>query len=206
MILVMKPTTDISETDYKVLDISWISDYPDEREYLLFDHKMEIETWILSSDYDEHYHYYHNTLTKNKILKAPIGHRSYNKQIKIPKQLTNLKSLISQNDINSDENINHIVDFHIKRLSRQERIDLFIWLYNFAKDYKTANNRRPPRFDQSINANIHRIIQKIDEIIVSPNIVIKAIKQLTRESGEDISVDYVRNILYAYFILDDSNI
>ena len=75
MILVMKPETNISHTDYTVLDISWISDYPDEREYLLFDHKIDIETWILSSDYDQYYHYYHSTLIKTIVKEHQIIHQ-----------------------------------------------------------------------------------------------------------------------------------
>ena len=66
MIIVMKPDT--SRTQYKVLDISWISDYPDEREYLMFDHKIDIDTWVSSSDYDQNYHYYHSTLTKDTTV------------------------------------------------------------------------------------------------------------------------------------------
>ena len=55
MIMVLKPS---EKSKFKVLDISWISDYPDEHEYLIFDHTdLQITNIIAASDYDEYYHY-----------------------------------------------------------------------------------------------------------------------------------------------------
>merc|ERR1712083_315699 len=76
---------------YRVVDISWISDYPDEKEYLIFDHDVEIESVVLSSDYDRHYHYYHSVLEKNDRIartQAPSGHISYESQNRIFEHLS----------------------------------------------------------------------------------------------------------------------
>jgi len=48
MILVLRPKS----SRYRVVDISWSNDYPDEKEYLIFDHNVEIESVVLSCDYD----------------------------------------------------------------------------------------------------------------------------------------------------------
>ncbi|MCP3659975.1 MAG: hypothetical protein GY830_06525, partial [Bacteroidetes bacterium] len=83
-----------------VLDVSWISDYPDEIEYLMFNASIELRTWILSSDYDQHYHYYRALFKKNlKKLKAPSGHLSYENQIKVLPRLKKLKACIEKVNI-----------------------------------------------------------------------------------------------------------
>ena len=210
MILVIKPCTEIGQgkqqTDYKVLDISWISDYPDEREYLLFDHKIEIETWILSSDYDQFYHYYHNTLAKNKLLRGPCGHRSYQEQLKIPKFLTKLKFLTTEVKIipnhnnNSKQNkIKQNVDFGKEGLPKQEKIELLIWIFNFAKEYKYSQ-KRPSKYDQSLNANIQHVMKQIHEVCVPPNIVVEFMQQLRLTSQETLSAYYIRNVLNEFFL------
>ncbi len=67
LVLIINPST------YTPLDISWLSDYADEKEYLLFDHDIELETWILASDYDEFYDYYHSVFIHHKNVKPPTG-------------------------------------------------------------------------------------------------------------------------------------
>ncbi|MCP3659706.1 MAG: hypothetical protein GY830_05040, partial [Bacteroidetes bacterium] len=82
------------------LDISWISDFPAEREYLMFNSSIELRTWVLSSDYDQHYHYYHALFIKNlKKLKVPSGHLSYENQIKVLPRLKKLKACIEKVNI-----------------------------------------------------------------------------------------------------------
>ena len=66
------------------MDISWLSDYPEE--YLLFDHEVNIESWI-SSDYDQYYIII--IIINKKIINGPLGHRSYEIKGKIPKYLIN---------------------------------------------------------------------------------------------------------------------
>jgi hypothetical protein len=55
MILAIKPS---ATSVYHSLDMSFISDFPNEKEFLLFDHDIEIETRILSTDFDRYYYYY----------------------------------------------------------------------------------------------------------------------------------------------------
>eukprot|EP01083_Nonionella_stella_P097075 272897_1 len=51
MVLAFKPETDLKLTKYKMLDLSWISSFPQEQEYLLFDHAIEIQsTMALGGD------------------------------------------------------------------------------------------------------------------------------------------------------------
>ena len=48
-ILVLRPKRD---DIFRVMDISWISDYPNEKEYLISDHTVGVECVISSSDYE----------------------------------------------------------------------------------------------------------------------------------------------------------
>eukprot|EP01084_Bolivina_argentea_P268070 455222_1 len=157
MILVMKPETDLTRTKYKVLDISWISDYPDEREYLLFDHTIEIETWILTSDFDEFYHYYHNILANGKRMIQPGNHTSYEKQKQSPKHLNQLKELVDEVEIKSKKSSEIMykqnVEFKNKDLSETNKIDLLIWIFECALAYKYGP-KKPSKYEQSLNANL----------------------------------------------------
>jgi len=208
MILVMKPEIDLNKTPFKVLDISWISDYPDEREYLLFDHKIDIETWILSTDYDQYYHYYHATLTNKKTVKGPSGHLSYQNQKKIPKHLTKLKQLIETVEIKSNRNNNNEknkvllkknIEFKKKGLEDQEKIDLLIWMFQFALDYKYGR-KNPSKYDKSLNANIQHIMKHIHIMQVPPKIVTQFMEQLRAKYQKEMSAYFIRSVFNEYFI------
>ncbi len=97
-ILVLKP----KPSKYKVLDISWISDYPDEREYILLDHNVEVIDIILSSDYDQYYHFYHDTLMKSKKLKSPIAMLSNQTRRKVWQEYLPLLKELIKNHIQKD--------------------------------------------------------------------------------------------------------
>eukprot|EP01084_Bolivina_argentea_P059750 109155_1 len=214
MILVMKPERDRNYTKYKVLDISWISDYPDEREYLLLDHKIEIETWILSSDYDQFYHFYHNTLTKRKKIKEPIGHLSYENQKKIPKQLTKLKKLIDEVEIpikykqapdgkgkkkKKLRQFKQNIEFKKNALTENEKIDLLIWMFQFALGYKYGK-KKPSKYDQSLNANIQHVMKQIHTMQVPPEMVTKFMDKLRIKYNKELSAYFIRSVLNEYFI------
>ena len=57
MILVLKP----KPSKYRMLPIDWLSKY-DETEFLIFDQEVEIQSVVLSSDYDQRKDYYHHVL------------------------------------------------------------------------------------------------------------------------------------------------
>jgi len=105
MVLVLRPKRTLTETNrFRVLDISWISDYPDEKEYLIFDQEVEVECVILSAEYDRHYHYYHNVLGKNDKKSSgtrPFNALSYDEQSDRTKYLDVLNKLKSEDSKHS---------------------------------------------------------------------------------------------------------
>lgn len=216
MILVIRPERNPRSTKFRVLDISWISDYPDEREYLLLDHKILIETWILSSDYDQYYHFYHNTLTKRKVINAPIGHLSYAKQKKIGRQLTKLKTLIDEVEIKPKKNdqpklfdvskkkkpmrkFKQNIEFKKDSLKDNEKIDLLVWMFEFALSYKYGKTK-PTKYDQSLNANIQHVMKQIHTMQVPPKIVTEFMEELRRKYEKELSAYFIRSVLNEFFI------
>ena len=132
-----------------MLNISWINDYSYEREYLLLAHKIDIERWILSLDYDQCYHYYYSTLTQKTIIKGPSDDPLYEYQFTIPKNLTKLKQLVKAVKINKNSNntkkvkIKQDVDFgyDVKGLDKQQKIVPLIWMFEFAQNYKYGHKK-----------------------------------------------------------------
>ena len=51
MILIIKP----NKSDYNPINTEFLSDYPHEKEILLFNHNIHIQDYIRSIDYDKHY-------------------------------------------------------------------------------------------------------------------------------------------------------
>merc|ERR1719244_2245146 len=128
MILVLVPERSLSKTAYRVLDISWVSDYPDEKEYLIFDHEIKVQSWILSSDYDRHYRYYHDVLGHNIQSRdtIPYGHLSYSDQMEVTNLFADLSSLIDQKVDGSQ-----IDDFEQRRTLLRLLSDLFLGLFQY---------------------------------------------------------------------------
>ncbi len=58
MIIAFKPVGERTP-----LDVSWLSDYPDEMEFLNFGNKLKTVTWISSENYDKFYFHMHNIFT-----------------------------------------------------------------------------------------------------------------------------------------------
>ncbi len=205
MILVMKPETNLNNTKYKSFDLSWISDYPDEKEHLLFNHNLGIETWILSSDHDQYYHYYQNTLMNKKVIKGPSGHLSYPKQKKIPKLLTKLKLLIEEEEIWGKENgkkkvkIKQNINFSKDCLCEQDKIDLLIFLFQFALRYKYGK-KKPSKYDQSLNANIQHIMRIVHKVKTPPKLFSEFMNQLRIKFNRDVGAYFIKSTLNEYFI------
>lgn len=203
MIIVMKPELSLGSTPYKVLDISWISDFPDEREYLLFDHKIEIQTWILSSDYDQYYDYYQQTLSQQKSVKPPSNHLSYHNQRKIPKQLHKLQSLITEEEIQrkGDETVvvkeNILFDDDGDGINEQDKISLLMWIFQFALGYKHGT---PSKFDQSLHANIQHCMRRIHTMVVSPKLAMDFMEKLRVKYKRQMSSHFIRSTMDEFFM------
>eukprot|EP01083_Nonionella_stella_P311162 1108452_1 len=76
---------------FQVLDISWISNYADEREYLLLDHTIEIETCILTSDF-----YWANIPQYIGQREEDGNHTSYKKRKEPSKRLSQSTEISSR--------------------------------------------------------------------------------------------------------------
>merc|ERR1719334_908441 len=208
MILVIKPETDLGKTKYKALDISWISDYPDEREYLLFDHKMEVVTWVLSSDYDQYYHYYHNTLTKHKQQKGPPGHRSLMQQMEIPRHLNNLQRLIKGEEVLSmrrgrkkvvvKDNVEFGLELEQNAMSDEDKMGLLLFIFNFALNWMYGR-RKPSKFDQTLNANIQHVLKRVHEMRVPTPLATAFLEQVRTTFKKDMPTYFIRSVFNEYF-------
>lgn len=193
MILVIKPLA----SPFKVLDISWISDYPDEREFLLFDHCMEIQTWVLSSDYDQYYHYYHNTLTKGKLQKGPPGHRSFQQQVEIPRHLNNLQLLIGR-EAAADGRLKENVEFKLDKVSQPDKLALLLFIFRFALEFKFGR-KKPSKFDQTLDANLQHVLKSIHEMRVPPALARAFVEQVHQAFKKDMPTYFIRTVLNEYF-------
>jgi len=205
MILVVTPDSKRAYSAYKILDISWISDYPDEREFLLFDHRLDIKTWILSSDYDQYCYFYHKTFTPasavpshiiaagSPLLRGPSGQMSYDEQMKIPAYLTRLQQLITEDEVRPNV-VKKNVDFDTTKttLSDEEKIDLLRWLYVFAMRYRN----KPSKFEQSLNANIQHIMKCIHKMFVSSKMVQRLMLELHSKRKEP----EIRSVFDRFFL------
>ena len=188
--MVMTPERTSGRTPYRVLDITWVSDYPDEREYLTFDHDIEIEAVILSTDYDRHYHYYHSVLTKRDegaVQKGPPDHLSYAKQMEISKHFDHFTALVVSNET---ERAN-ILDFGRNVLSQREKMDLFCWITNVMDGrFGSMSNE----FRQCVRDNLWFLFETIREIKVPRNML----EDLVKES-KFYSKDAIDEVFGNYF-------
>lgn len=202
MILVIEPKG-------SALDMSWISDYPDEKEYLCFDHEIEIKAWILSSDYDQNYNYYHGVFTQGQRMRAPDGHLSYYQQTEIPKKLMKLKMLMDEEKSESDiddckitsdineslETKQYIMDFgkDIISLDKQQKVDLSCWMFDslIKCRYKDEN---VSDFDKLLNANIEHLTQQIKYFKIPANILYECMAELELKYAEEIHSEFVSKV------------
>ena len=51
--MILQIQTERTGTQYMAMDVSWLSGYPSEHEYLLFDHQIRIQSWVASSAFDD---------------------------------------------------------------------------------------------------------------------------------------------------------
>ncbi len=161
------------------LDVSWISDYPDEKEYLLFNHNMKIVSWILSSDYDQYYNYYHDVLTKGKEAKKPSGHFSLQEQNIHSAYLAILKELSQERDMQKKGNI-----LNLKKSSLEEKeiTSMLMFLFIFILSYKYPKSKIS-KYNQSLNANILHVMNDVDVVYMPSEMTILLIEKLKKCTG-----------------------
>jgi len=169
MILVLKP----KQSRFEALDISWISDYPDEKEYLVFDHELEVESVILSTDYDQCYHYYQGELdASHPKINPPLNHLSYDGHKEIVQHfnlLNKLKEGSVLNFDNPDVEVSDSVKIKLMRWmieTKQEEVGDCSRARRMSKDYKDW-----------MTSTLDYLLKDINEIGMSP----KMMRQFAQE-------------------------
>ncbi len=183
MMLIIKPEIDLELTPYKILNVSWISDYPDENEYLLLNHKIKIVGWILSSDYDEHYFYYHNVLTKRKIVPPPSNHISLDQCYMHSEYMRRWSILSGKGNMQEETNIINLEEISLQEkeeetsLTEKQITCIFMFIFGFILSYKYPKNKAS-KYDQFLNSNIQNMIRKVDVVYMPSKMVILIIKKI----------------------------
>lgn len=167
MILVLKPKA----SQYKVLNISWVSDYPDEKEYLIFDHEVEVQAVILSSDYDQYYHYYHGVLGPNfRSMSTPIGHISYPDQKRIVRYFDHL------NQLKTDS----LLDLRLDSVDEMDRMSLMQWMVHVMSNESQQMSRE---YKQSVECNLRFLLRDVSEIRIPSEMMEKLVENETELNG-----------------------
>jgi len=185
MILVLRPER---KSAYRVLDISWVSDYPDEREYLTFGHEVKIEAVILSTDYDRYYHYYHSILTKGDdeaMQKGPPDHLSYAEQVEISGHFDDFTKLFVSTEAGTQ-----ILDFGHHALCERQKISLFLWIMA-VMDGRLGSMSED--FRQSVSDNLCYLMGQIEESKVPIDMMDELVTESKRSENE------IRVVFAEYF-------
>lgn len=170
----------------RLLDMSWISDY-DEREYLVYDRCLTIETWMTSFEYDKYYHYYHNSYTKGKVLQPPSCLFSVQEFRNHSDMLRLIPKLIEDDTLN----------FNSDKFKEEEKINLFSWLYHIADDSLIRRKRLDAIVDfdeaedafyverrsykRTLDDNLEYAIRKVNKIVLSSEFGQKCMQKINND-------------------------
>ena len=171
MILVLKP----KPSKYKMVPIDWLSKY-NENEFLIFDQEVEVQSVVLSSDYDQHKAYYHKALDKAEddgsdswttipdddgrsdqsvqSISTPMGHVSYDDQTRIVRHFVNLNKLTSES----------LLDFRSGSVAKAERMSLMQWMVDVIYNEITDELPGSEEYKQNVRDNLQFLLRNVKKI------------------------------------------
>eukprot|EP01084_Bolivina_argentea_P289694 497498_1 len=129
MVLAIKPNIN---SIHKLLNLSLISDFPQEKEILLCDHNIHIKGYVYSNDFDNNYSYYkqyfendtNNEITKTQIIKYINNNNK-------PIDITNINVVyIGTNNNNNNKNNN----LNLK-INNDTSVYLLCAIYKYAEEF-----------------------------------------------------------------------